>query len=74
VQGARASVCDLHMPYTHINVPCHSGVARRKIAFGGDDVEVWRLAANVLNKQQRTRRKLWCFGLGVGRGTKMFSW
>jgi hypothetical protein len=32
-------------------VPCHHGMARPQVANGGDALQVWRVAANILNKQ-----------------------
>jgi hypothetical protein len=32
-------------------VPCHHGMARPQVADGGDALQVWREAANILNKQ-----------------------
>jgi hypothetical protein len=42
---------------------------RRKpqIADGGDGLQEWREAANILNKQSRTADKGWSSSLGVGR-------
>jgi hypothetical protein len=38
--------------YFHVKwVPCHHGMARPQVADGGDDLEIWRVAANILNKQ-----------------------
>jgi len=34
---------------------------------------VWRLGANILNKQSRTADKEWSFILGFGRGANKFS-
>jgi len=31
---------------------------------------IWRVAANILNKQARTADKKWFFSLGVGRVSK----
>jgi hypothetical protein len=31
--------------------PCHHGMARPQVAGGGDDLQVWKVAANILNKQ-----------------------
>jgi hypothetical protein len=49
-------------------VPCHHGMARPQVADGGDGLQVWRVAANILNKQSRKVEKggppAW--GLGVG--------
>jgi hypothetical protein len=35
-------------------VPCHHGMARRQVADGGDGLQIWRVAANISNKQSRT--------------------
>jgi hypothetical protein len=35
---------------------------------GGDGLQIWRVAANILNKQSRTADKGWSSSLGVGRG------
>jgi hypothetical protein len=32
-------------------VPCHHGMARPQVADGGDSLQFWREAANILNKQ-----------------------
>jgi hypothetical protein len=52
-------------------VPRHQGMARPQVADGGDALQVWRVAANILNKQSRTADKggppAW--GLGVGPTT-----
>jgi hypothetical protein len=34
-------------------VPCHHGMARPQVADGGDGLQIWRVAANILNKQSR---------------------
>ena len=34
---------------------------------------IWRVDANILNKQSRTANKGWSSNLGVGRGAKNFS-
>jgi len=31
--------------------PCHNGMARPRVADGGDDLQIWRVAANKLNKE-----------------------
>jgi hypothetical protein len=48
--------------------PCHHGMARPRVADGRDGLQLWRLAANILNKQPRTNDKGWSSSLGVGRG------
>jgi hypothetical protein len=39
-----------------------------QVADGGDGLQIWRVAANILNKQSRTADKGWSSSLGVGRG------
>jgi hypothetical protein len=43
-------------------------MARPQVADGGDGLQIWRVAANILNKQSRTTDKKWSSSLGVGRG------
>jgi hypothetical protein len=33
--------------------PCHHGMARPRVADGGDSLQIWRAAANILNIQPR---------------------
>jgi hypothetical protein len=35
-----------------------------------NDLQIWKIAANILNKQSRTADKGWSFSLGVGQGAK----
>jgi hypothetical protein len=49
-------------------VPCHHGMARPQVADGADGLQMWRVAAIVLNKQSRTADWGWSCSLGVGRG------
>jgi hypothetical protein len=44
----------------------HHGMARPQVAIGGDGLQLWAVAANILNKQLRTADKEWPSGLGVG--------
>jgi hypothetical protein len=37
--------------------PCHHSMARPRAADGRDGLQLWRLAANILNKQPRTNDK-----------------
>jgi hypothetical protein len=37
--------------------PCHHSVAHPRVADGRDDLQLWRLAANILNKQPRTNAR-----------------
>jgi hypothetical protein len=52
--------------------PCHQAMARRQVA-DGDGLQIWMLAANILNKQSRTAGKGWSCSLRVGHGTGNFS-
>jgi hypothetical protein len=53
---------------THVMwAPCHHDMARPQVADGGDGLQIWRVAANILNKQSRTVDK------GVGRGANNSS-
>jgi hypothetical protein len=54
-------------------VPCQHGKARPQVAEGGDGLQIWREAANILNKQSRTADKEWSSSLGVGRGANKSS-
>jgi hypothetical protein len=38
-------------------VPCHHDMARPQVADGGDGLQIWRIAGNILNKQSRTADK-----------------
>jgi hypothetical protein len=55
-----ADICDYF--------PCHHGMARPQVADGGDGLQIWRVAANILNKQP-TRGGPPAWGLGVGLTT-----
>jgi hypothetical protein len=35
-------------------VHCHHGMARPRVADRGDGLHIWRIAANIVNKQSRT--------------------
>jgi hypothetical protein len=48
--------------------PCHHSMARARVADGRDGLQLWRLPANILNKQPRINDKGWSSSLGVGRG------
>jgi hypothetical protein len=68
---------NLQVPFTIINVspvsfyvngvPCLHGMACPQVADGGDGLEMWRVAANILHKQ--SRRADWrSYSLRVWRG------
>jgi hypothetical protein len=50
--------------------PCQRGMARPQVSDGGGDLQLWRVAANILNKQARTADQVQSSSLGVWRGAK----
>jgi hypothetical protein len=48
-------------------------MAHPQVADGGDDLQIWRVAANILNKQSRTADKGWSSSFGVGHGANNSS-
>jgi hypothetical protein len=48
--------------------PCHHSMARPPVADGRDGLQLWRLAANILNKQPQKNDKGWSSSLGLGVG------
>jgi hypothetical protein len=53
--------------------PCHHGMADHPVVDGGDGLQIWRVAAGVLNKQSWTADKGWSSSFGVGRGANNSS-
>jgi hypothetical protein len=51
-----------HVTWVH----CHHGMARPRVADRGDGLQIWRVSANMLNKQSRTAESGWSSSLGVG--------
>jgi hypothetical protein len=49
-------------------VPCHHGMVCPQVADGGDGLQKWRAATNILIKQWRAADKGWSHSMGVGRG------
>jgi len=49
--------------------PCHHRMARPRVADGGDGLQMWKIVANILNKQSRTDGKGWSSSLAYGRDT-----
>jgi hypothetical protein len=49
-------------------VPCHHDIVRPQVADGREGLQIWRVAANILNKQSRAADKGWPSSLGVGQG------
>jgi hypothetical protein len=48
-------------------------MARPQVADGGDGLQIWRVAANILNKQSRTADKGWSSMWVVVRGANNSS-
>jgi hypothetical protein len=65
------SVC--FVPFHVRWVPCHHSMAHPQVADGGHTLQVWWVAANILNKQSRTADKGWPSSLGVGLGANNSS-
>jgi hypothetical protein len=47
-------------------VPCYHSMACPQVVDGRNGLQIWRVAANVLNKQLQTAYKEWSSSLGVG--------
>jgi hypothetical protein len=70
----RVTVSKSYLHTTHVRwVLCRHSMARSRIADGGHDLQIWRVAANILNKQSRTADKGWSSSLRVGRGANNSS-
>jgi hypothetical protein len=49
--------------------PFDHGMTRTRAVDGGDVLRIWRVAANIFNKQSRTGGKGWCLPAGrLGEG------
>jgi hypothetical protein len=46
----------------------HDGMARPEVAGAEDGLQMWRVAANILNKQCWTADRGWSSSLEVGHG------
>jgi len=51
---------------------CKYGLARPQVGDGGEGLQIWMLAANILNNQSRTADKRRSFPLEFGRGANKF--
>jgi hypothetical protein len=60
----------VHIPLlSHFKwVPCHHDMACPQAADRGDGLQMWSVAANILNKQSRTADNGWLSSLGLGGG------
>jgi hypothetical protein len=54
----------VHVKWVH----CHHRMARPRVADRGHGLQIWRVAANILNKQSRTADSELSSSLEVGRG------
>jgi hypothetical protein len=54
-------------------VPCHEGMACPQVADPGEGLQIWRVAANSLNKQSRTAEMGWFSSLGIRQGLSSSS-
>jgi hypothetical protein len=54
--------------WDNIFVVCSYNHCHPRVADRGDGLQIWRVAANILNKQSRTAESGWSSSLGVGRG------
>jgi hypothetical protein len=48
--------------------PYYHGMAHPRVADEGDGLQIWRVVANVLNRQSRRADKEWSSSLGGGEG------
>jgi hypothetical protein len=50
------------------SIDIHHGMGRSQVADGGDALQFWTAAVNILNKQSRTADKGWSSSMGLGVG------
>ena len=53
--------------------PCHSNIAHSQVADEEERSQIWRVTANIFNKQFRTADKKRSSNLGFGRGANNSS-
>jgi hypothetical protein len=53
--------------------PCHQGMTFVQVVDGGDGIQIWCVAANILNIQSRRAESKLYSSLGVGRGANNSS-
>jgi hypothetical protein len=61
--SAQGHLCLLHTSVTW--VPCYHGIAHHQVVDGGDGPQLWKVAANVLNKEPQVADKGWSSSLGL---------
>jgi hypothetical protein len=67
VLGEKQNFCIIYVTcvLSHVRwVPCHHGMAHPQVGDGGDDLQIWRVAANILNTQSQADDKGWSYSLG----------
>jgi hypothetical protein len=47
-------------------VLCHHSMVWPQVVDGGDGLQIWRIAVNILNKQSWTAERGWPSSFGVG--------
>jgi hypothetical protein len=52
---------------------CHHVMARPRAGDGGHNLQVWKVAGNLLKEQFRMADKGWSFGLRIGQGANNVS-
>jgi hypothetical protein len=53
--------------------PCHHGLVHPQVVDGGDSLQIWRVAVNILNKQSQTADKGWSPAWGFDMGLKLLT-
>jgi hypothetical protein len=57
-------ICIYVKDMSHVRrVPCHHGMARPEVTDGGGDLQIWRVAVNILNNADKGRSSsldVWC--------------
>jgi hypothetical protein len=67
-------ICNIPAYIGHVRrVPCYHGMACPEVEDRGDGLQIWRVAANILNKQSQTADNGWSSSFGVGHGVKNSS-
>jgi hypothetical protein len=66
LEGGGGGGCQI---WDHVKwVPCQRSMAHPPVADEGDALQIWRVVANILNKQLQAADRGWSSSLGVGRG------
>jgi hypothetical protein len=53
VAAAAAVAAVVHVKW----ITCHHGTSSQQVVYGGDGLQLWKVAANILCKQSRTANK-----------------